>query len=221
MTVTNRFVTLAHPVYVPKLKFTIQRVESSVWEQFKDGHYSTNSEPAFTDCYAAVIDDQVAAFCGVASYGHKTTRKIGRLGVLPAFDGYGIGVMLLNAVAQMTSALGFKVTFSTESNQMGSLLAMQDHRWRATSHHLAQGSIKNGKRLSDARLHVYEWIGSSTSIDINIITNRFVTFGRIGAVCSVVGDSCKKTGRPRIHGTAAARAKAYRERKRQRRAVTR
>lgn len=96
---------------------------------------------------------------------------------------------------------------------MGSLLAVQFERWQPTSHHLGKGAIKHGKRLSDARLHVYEWIGLKTAADS--VTKGLVmkSFARLGSVCSVVGDSCKKTGRPRKYGTQAERARAYRERK--------
>jgi hypothetical protein len=80
------------------IKRTLFLADPKDWDNFAPYHY-LRAEPRFTECDAATFEGKQIAFVGLSSNMRKGRRRVGRLGVLPKFDGCGIGLQLLNAVS--------------------------------------------------------------------------------------------------------------------------
>jgi len=84
----------------PPISFEISRCDRSLWRVFGRHHYLDADLHPAAMCYAACHDGRPVAFCAtMTSFGWKGRRRIHRLVVLPDYQGVGLGLRLLNAVA--------------------------------------------------------------------------------------------------------------------------
>jgi GNAT superfamily N-acetyltransferase len=92
---------------------TIERVPQAMWMQFATQHYLTGGLAASATCYVAKWNREPVAFCAVApALGWRGVKRIQRLVTLPEFQGMGIGGQLLDCVAALEAARGFRVTIT-------------------------------------------------------------------------------------------------------------
>lgn len=69
-------------------------------------------------CYGLYDCDEIVAFIGVIHFPHpnnKKIKKVTRLVVLPDYQGIGLGVAFLNAVAEIYKDYDFRITTSAKN----------------------------------------------------------------------------------------------------------
>ena len=86
----------------------------SVWKQFSKYHYLDSSFAKQAEQYVCVLDGSLVAHTGVIQFPmRKGWKRIHRLVVLPDFQGIGIGIRFLNAVASLVSMRGHRLNLTT------------------------------------------------------------------------------------------------------------
>jgi GNAT superfamily N-acetyltransferase/ABC-type ATPase involved in cell division len=84
----------------PPIELEIRHCRRELWRTFGRHHYLSAQLNAASRCYAALWNDAAIGFCATMPlYGHKGCRIVHRLVVLPDYQGLGVGLALLNAVA--------------------------------------------------------------------------------------------------------------------------
>lgn len=113
----------------PPIQLDIRRAPRRLWAAFEHHHYLSPTLHRQSRCYAAVWRDRPIAFCAVIqNMGHKGRRRVHRLVVLPDYQGMGVGLRLLDAVAAHESRAS-TVTIRTSHPALIRSLAARD-RWR-------------------------------------------------------------------------------------------
>ena len=93
----------------------IHRVSRNLWGVFKHYHYLTGSIPSNGECYVGFINQEPVAFVCFAKFPHPTNKniyKISRVVVLPHWQGYGIGMKMVEHLAE-NFYKGFDLRFTT------------------------------------------------------------------------------------------------------------
>ncbi len=131
----------------PAIAMEIIRTTPAAWHRFEPHHYLSGTLHKASACYAAIVEDQPAAFTAVLPFPHPTHSgyREHRTVCLPDFQGVGIGNAMSEFVASIYTATGKPYT-STTSHP-----AMIGHRarsplWRMTRKPSLGGT--NGKRFS-------------------------------------------------------------------------
>lgn len=89
----------------PPIKIRIYQSSHRYWPLFAKHHYLNAKKIPGSVCYVGEIDGQPACFVAVrTSMGHVGCRRISRILVLPDYQGVGVGMACLNAVADLTAA---------------------------------------------------------------------------------------------------------------------
>lgn len=105
----------------PGLNFTITEEvtrKSDWWHLFSRYHYLSHEHNNAARVFIGRIDGKIAAFCSVQHFPHPVTKnykKIHRLVVLPDYQGIGIGLVMLQHVAQSFIGQGFRIGITTSS----------------------------------------------------------------------------------------------------------
>lgn len=97
----------------PAITLTIQQVDYSAWDLFKRHHYLTADLHRAAHCYVASLPSgEPVAFIGVIYFPHPKSpaRRISRLVILPDYQGLGLTVPFVTAIARIYAARGEKVT---------------------------------------------------------------------------------------------------------------
>ena len=77
---------------------------------FARHHYLTGSLSTAARCFLAVWDDRPVAFCAmVALLGRKNRCRVSRIVTLPDYQGVGIGMAVMEAVAELHVRDGCRV----------------------------------------------------------------------------------------------------------------
>lgn len=85
---------------------------------FSKHHYLSHSHNNAAKVYLAAINGVIAGFCSVLHFPHpkvKNLKRIHRLVVLPDYQGAGIGIRLLNEVANLYKKEKQRVSIVTSS----------------------------------------------------------------------------------------------------------
>ncbi|WLS98324.1 GNAT family N-acetyltransferase [Snodgrassella alvi] len=80
----------------------VKRIDKSHWQSFSKYHYLSHFHIAAAKCYGAYIENELVGFCSVMRFPHpklKNLIKVHRLVVYPDYQGLGIGMRLLEIVA--------------------------------------------------------------------------------------------------------------------------
>lgn len=98
----------------PELECEIRRVPWSLWETFAPFHYMTADLHRAARCFALFVREQPAAFCGVIPMPHAqksahNIRRVSRAVTLPDYQGLGLIFAMLDRVASLHAALGFRL----------------------------------------------------------------------------------------------------------------
>jgi GNAT superfamily N-acetyltransferase len=103
----------------PRIALEIVRCTSAAWPLFARHHYLTPSLGCGFACYLACWNDNPVAFVAVAPLvGFKGRWRISRIVVLPDYQGIGIGMRVLNAVARLVREEGKRVNIVTSHPAM-------------------------------------------------------------------------------------------------------
>ena len=156
----------------PEIRLEIVGCKREAWGMFAKHHYLSASMAAASRCYLAMWDGTPVAFGSLcASFGHKGWLRIGRLVVLPDYQGVGIGGAILDAVAEVGKALGRRIGLTTSHPAMrtrctGSnlwrLLAVQPQGSPRQTHRNQNGQkVRNAHGRAICR---FEYIGPATPL---------------------------------------------------------
>jgi energy-coupling factor transporter ATP-binding protein EcfA2 len=87
----------------PEISIRLYNTSHKHWRLFAKHHYLDSKEIPGAMCYVAEIDGVPACFVAVRSaMGHFGVRRISRIVTMPDFQGVGVGMACLNAVAELT-----------------------------------------------------------------------------------------------------------------------
>lgn len=95
----------------PKTDFFVRKCGREEWTKFSRYHYLNNDLASACKCYG-LYDEQnkIVGFCAVMPFPHpkvKNMRRCSRLVILPDYQGIGLGVKFLTAVAELYKKDGF------------------------------------------------------------------------------------------------------------------
>ena len=92
-------------------------MDKSVWKLFSKYHYLDANHNNNATVYVAYINDNIAGFISVAAFpGLVHNRwKVHRLVVLPDYQGIGLGVKMLNDVAEIYKQIGKQMRIITSA----------------------------------------------------------------------------------------------------------
>lgn len=135
----------------PPVRFSVHRIDADtrarLWPAFARHHYLSAKLHRAARCYAAVVtmaqgEPEAVGFCAtLANAGHAGRRRVSRLVVLPDYQGLGVGLRLLEAVAEHESAT-HRVSIRTSHPALLSALQRRAG-WRLTDVS-RQGSTHRG-----------------------------------------------------------------------------
>ena len=94
----------------PPIEVEIRRCGRGAWAAFARHHYLSASLPAVVRCYLATWRGLPVTFCAVAPLAGRRGRwRISRIVTLPDFQGVGIGMRVLEAVAGLYRSAGLRL----------------------------------------------------------------------------------------------------------------
>jgi len=115
----------------PAIELHIHRCHRELWSVFGRHHYLSGKLHGNARCYAATWNDNPVGFCAtIPLFGKRGRRIVHRLVVLPDYQGLGVCLGLLNAVAQH-EAKTHVMSIVTSHPALVRALARQD-TWRCT-----------------------------------------------------------------------------------------
>lgn len=147
----------------PAIRIAIARGDKAAWGLFARHHYlSADMHPAARVYLATWEGRPVALAATLANAGHRGRRIVHRLVVLPDFQGMGIGLRLLDAVAAAVHDEGYAVSIRTSHPALIASLRRGGvaGQWRV--HAVARSGSKQ-RGFSDARGSSMGAIGRSVA----------------------------------------------------------
>jgi GNAT superfamily N-acetyltransferase len=126
-------------------------MDKSVWKMFSKHHYLDHNHNNAASVYICYINDQAAGFISVLPQpgAVKNLFRIHRLVVLPDYQGIGIGLKMLNDVAQLYTDINKKVSIVTSAPSLLGALN-KSNKWRCIFFG-KKGGINYGKLYSTAK----------------------------------------------------------------------
>jgi GNAT superfamily N-acetyltransferase len=150
----------------PKIELELFRCRRSAWAMFARHHYLSGSLPRAVRCFIATYGGAVVGFCATASLiGKKNRWRISRLVTLPDYQGIGIGMNLVEAVADLHLSEGHRLNV-TASHPSVIAHCRRSSRWRAvnfkkTGSATAHGFVKGYRGSAGRAVVSFEYLGSS------------------------------------------------------------
>jgi GNAT superfamily N-acetyltransferase len=136
----------------PELVLSVYPASNTIWSNFAEHHYLTESLNKASHCYLAVWEGQLVGFYAVMSYPSGTVKNAyrgHRLVILPDYQGFGFGHHLAEIVAQHYLDNGKRFFAKTSHPRLGEYRDSSD-LWKATS--------KNHKKRTDvSNKHLTRW----------------------------------------------------------------
>lgn len=130
-----------------KLLLKIYPASHTIWEYFFKHHYLSEKLNKASHSYIAFWEDQLVGFCSIMSYPSGTVKnafRVHRLVVLPDFQGLGIGVALLESVANHYFENNKRFFIKTSHPKLGNYLD-NSKNWKPTSKNHKKRTEKTGK----------------------------------------------------------------------------
>ncbi len=98
----------------PTIKLAIHRCRAGAWQLFKRHHYLSGSLAAGARCYLTTWDGIPVNFCAtVPVITKKNHRRFTRIVTLPDYQGVGIGMRAVAAVASLHRAEGLRINVTS------------------------------------------------------------------------------------------------------------
>jgi GNAT superfamily N-acetyltransferase len=98
----------------PAIELEIHRCRRGAWQLFKRHHYLSGSLPAAVRCYLATWEGIAVNFCAtVPVVAKKDHRRFTRIVTLPDYQGIGIGMRAVAAVAGLHRAEGLRINVTS------------------------------------------------------------------------------------------------------------
>lgn len=117
----------------PPIELAVFRCRSRAWRLFARHHYLSAQLNPSAQCFLALWGQEPVAFCATLPLiAARRRRRISRLVTLPDYQGVGIGTALLEAVAEIHRAQGFRVNI-TAGHPAVIAHCRRSPRWRAVA----------------------------------------------------------------------------------------
>ena len=135
---------------------------------FRKYHYLNTELHTAARQYVAVIGSEIVAHTGVIQFPLKKGKKrVHRLVVLPDYQGIGVGVAFINAVAKMVEAEGFELNLTTTTPALVGALR-RSKEWTLARYGREKDGMKGYQR--------YERSGVKTNHLMNSVSTRRITY---------------------------------------------
>jgi GNAT superfamily N-acetyltransferase/ABC-type thiamine transport system ATPase subunit len=151
----------------PEVRLEITRCGVEAWRLFAKHHYLSGSLNPAARCYLATWDGEPVMFCATLPViGRRHHRRFTRIVTLPDFQGLGIGMRVVAAVAEHERSQGDRVNVTSSHPALIAHCERSLH-WRTRSvRTAAKGSRANqrfaGYRSSAGRCVVsFEYVGAA------------------------------------------------------------
>jgi GNAT superfamily N-acetyltransferase len=117
----------------PPIQLEIFRCRPAAWRMFARHHYLSGSLCPTARCFLALWDGSPVAFCAtIPLIGRKNHWRVTRIVTLPDYQGVGIGMAVLETVAQLHRGEGHRINV-TASHPALVAHCRRSPRWRAVS----------------------------------------------------------------------------------------
>jgi GNAT superfamily N-acetyltransferase len=117
----------------PPIRLEIFRCRRAAWRLFAPHHYLSGSLAAAARCFLALWDEAPVTFCATLPLlGRKDRWRVTRIVTLPDYQGMGIGMAVLEAVAQLHRDEGRRINI-TASHPALLAHCRRSPAWRAVS----------------------------------------------------------------------------------------
>lgn len=125
----------------PRIDIDVLRTNWSAWRFFEAHHYLKLPHMVSAFPYMATVGGEPVAFCAVATQVGLKSARISRLVVMPEWQGAGVGLRFLNAVADDWLAgrnrYGLRLHSSITTSHPGLVAALSRHKaWSVASERL-------------------------------------------------------------------------------------
>jgi len=120
------------PFRRPEIKIEVRPVHRKAWTIFREHPYLDHSLNKSAHCYVGYWNDEPVTFIGVLHFPHRKTdkfKRVTRFVTLPQYQGLGIGIGVLEAVAEHYRKLGNRFTIATSHPALMFTLN-KSHSWR-------------------------------------------------------------------------------------------
>jgi GNAT superfamily N-acetyltransferase len=150
----------------PAIELEIHRCRHEAWQLFKRHHYLSGSLAAGARCYITTWDGIPVNFCATLPMITKRNhRRFTRIVTLPDYQGIGIGMRAVAAVADLHRAEGLRISV-TSSHPALIRHCRHSPMWRATNVRTAGASRRDAKlpgyRSAAGRAVVsFEYVGTN------------------------------------------------------------
>lgn len=207
----------------PEIRIEIRTTSPRQWPMFARHHYLNAKQIKGVRCYLATVEGAPACFVAVRTvFGYSGYRNVSRIVVMPDFQGVGIGMAVLNAVAELTLDGASRVGIVTGHPAMMRGLQSSD-RWRCIWFKKTGGALSKSDRIRGSRsfnravasfryVPQRETAGDKDGIDAaNVGENPAVRAETEGVVNVIDGDDIDQMG----NGDDRSKLKTTRRRKAQ------
>jgi GNAT superfamily N-acetyltransferase len=130
----------------PTIELAIHRCKLAAWQLFKRHHYLSSSLPAGARCYLTTWEGIAVNFCAtVPVIAKKNHRRFTRIVTLPDYQGIGIGMRCVAAVAELHRAEGHRINV-TSSHPALIRHCQRSLLWKTVNVKKSGGSSQRGNK---------------------------------------------------------------------------
>ncbi len=135
----------------PSIQLEIYRCQVAAWQLFARHHYLSGSLAPGARCYLALWNGEPVTFCATLPIiAQKNHRRFTRIVTLPDFQGMGIGMRVVAAVAQLHHQAGLRINV-TSSHPALIRHCKCSPQWRTVSVRKAGARTRQSARFSSYR----------------------------------------------------------------------
>ncbi len=130
----------------PPIRLEVHRCGVAAWQLFKRHHYLSGQLPVAARCYLTTWDGVPVNFCAtVPVITRKNHRRFTRIVTLPDYQGIGIGMRAVSAVAELHRAEGHRINV-TSSHPALIRHCERSPLWRTVNVKKSGGSSQRGNK---------------------------------------------------------------------------
>ncbi len=145
----------------PAVRLEIHRCGVEAWRPFARHHYLSGSLAPQARCYLASWEGEPVAFCAtIPLFGRRGRRRFTRIVTLPDYQGLGIGMKFVEAVAELHRVEGLRVSVTSSHPALASH-CQRSALWRTTAVRKHRKPSRPDYRDSSGRMVAsFEYVGS-------------------------------------------------------------
>jgi GNAT superfamily N-acetyltransferase len=152
----------------PAIELEIHRCEMAAWRLFGRHHYLSGELPRAARCYLATWNGTPVSFCAtVAMVAKRNHRRFARIVTLPDFQGIGIGMRVVAAVAELHRAEGHRINVTSSHPALVRHCA-RSTLWRLVGVRKWDGGRRSAKfpkyRATGRTVISFEYVGKGSEI---------------------------------------------------------